>query len=85
MNKTLHAIALGPLLLERLEAEGFPSVECLTGFQLQVEHALNLEGRGFQNVAQITSMPLQCLDDLQAPHLPRRGQADEQPQDQHDQ
>jgi len=37
--------ALGPLLLERLEAEGFPGVECLTDFQLQVEHALDLEGR----------------------------------------
>lgn len=37
--------ALGPLLLERLEAGGFPGVECLTDFQLQVEHALDLEGR----------------------------------------
>ncbi len=37
--------ALGPLLLERLEAQGFPGVECLTDFQLQVEHALDLEGR----------------------------------------
>jgi hydrogenase maturation protease len=37
--------ALGPLLLERLQAEGFPGVECLTDFQLQVEHALDLEGR----------------------------------------
>jgi len=37
--------ALGPMLLERLEAEGFPGVECLTDFQLQVEHALDLEGR----------------------------------------
>lgn len=38
--------ALGPLLLERLEAQGFPyGIECLTDFQLQVEHALDLEGR----------------------------------------
>jgi len=38
--------ALGPLLLERLESHGFPGIECLTDFQLQVEHALDLEGRG---------------------------------------
>jgi hydrogenase maturation protease len=37
--------ALGPMLLERLEAEAYPGVECLTDFQLQVEHALDLEGR----------------------------------------
>jgi hydrogenase maturation protease len=37
--------ALGPLLLERLEAQGFADVECLTDFQLQVEHALDLQGR----------------------------------------
>jgi hydrogenase maturation protease len=37
--------ALGPLLLERIEALGFSGVECLTDFQLQVEHALDLEGR----------------------------------------
>ena len=37
--------ALGPLLLERLEAEGLSGIECLTDFQLQVEHALDLEGR----------------------------------------
>ena len=38
--------ALGPLLLERLEADVLPGIECLTDFQLQVEHALDLEGRG---------------------------------------
>lgn len=37
--------ALGPLLLERLEAQGFPCVECITDFQLQVENSLDLEGR----------------------------------------
>ena len=37
--------ALGPLLLERLAADGLPDIECLTDFQLQVEHALDLEGR----------------------------------------
>lgn len=38
--------ALGPLFLERIEAMGLPDVECLTDFQLQVEHALDLKGRG---------------------------------------
>jgi len=40
--------ALGPLLLERLAAIGMEAagdVELLTDFQLQVEHALDLEGR----------------------------------------
>ena len=37
--------ALGPLLLERLEALNLPHVELLTDFQLQVEHALDLHGR----------------------------------------
>lgn len=37
--------ALGPLFAERLEALQLPDVECLTDFQLQVEHALDLEGR----------------------------------------
>lgn len=37
--------ALGPLLLDRLEAQGLRGVECLTDFQLQVEHALDLVGR----------------------------------------
>jgi hydrogenase maturation protease len=34
--------ALGPLLVERIEALNLPDVECLTDFQLQVEHALDL-------------------------------------------
>jgi hydrogenase maturation protease len=37
--------ALGPMLAERIEALQLPGVECLTDFQLQVEHALDLEGR----------------------------------------
>lgn len=37
--------ALGPLLIERLEADAPPGVELLTDFQLQVEYALDLRGR----------------------------------------
>lgn len=37
--------ALGPLFVERVEALNLPGVECLTDFQLQVEHALDLTGR----------------------------------------
>lgn len=37
--------ALGPLFLERIEAMNLPDVECLTDFQLQIEHALDLKGR----------------------------------------
>lgn len=37
--------ALGALLAERLEAAGLPHVEVIVEFQLQVEHALDLEGR----------------------------------------
>lgn len=37
--------ALGPLLVERIESLGLPGVECLTDFQLQVEHALDLQDR----------------------------------------
>jgi hydrogenase maturation protease len=37
--------ALGPLLLERLEARRLPGVECLSDYQLQPEHALDIEGR----------------------------------------
>jgi hydrogenase maturation protease len=36
--------ALGPLFVERIEAMNLPHVECLTDFQLQVEHALDLKG-----------------------------------------
>ncbi len=37
--------ALGPLAIERLAALDLPEVELLTDFQLQVEHALDVEGR----------------------------------------
>lgn len=37
--------ALGPLFVERVAALDLPGVECLTDFQLQVEHALDLENR----------------------------------------
>lgn len=37
--------ALGPALLERVEALDIPGVELLTDFQLQVEHAADLAGR----------------------------------------
>lgn len=37
--------ALGPLLIERLAALNLPEVELLTDFQLQVDYALDLNGR----------------------------------------
>lgn len=37
--------ALGPLFAEAIDALQLPGVECLTDFQLQVEHALDLVGR----------------------------------------
>jgi hydrogenase maturation protease len=37
--------ALGPLFVDRLADLALPGVECLTDFQLQVEHALDLQGR----------------------------------------
>ncbi|TRZ99198.1 MAG: hydrogenase maturation protease [Rhodocyclaceae bacterium] len=37
--------ALGPLFIDRMAALQLPGVECLTDFQLQVEHALDLENR----------------------------------------
>jgi hydrogenase maturation protease len=37
--------AVGPLLAERLDALGLDGVEVLVDFQLQVEHALDLEFR----------------------------------------
>ena len=36
--------ALGPMFVERLDALRPPGVACLTDFQLQVEHALDLRG-----------------------------------------
>ncbi len=37
--------ALGPLLAARVEAAGLDGIEIITEFQLQVENALDLEGR----------------------------------------
>ncbi len=37
--------ALGPLFAEAVEAMGLKGVECLTDFQLQVEHVLDLRDR----------------------------------------
>ncbi len=37
--------ALGPLFVEAVEAMKLPGIECLTDFQLQVEHALDLRRR----------------------------------------
>lgn len=37
--------AIGPLFVDAVEAMKLPGVECLTDFQLQVEHALDLRGR----------------------------------------
>jgi hydrogenase maturation protease len=37
--------ALGPLFIDRLAALALPGVECLTDFQLQVEHALDCQDR----------------------------------------
>ena len=37
--------AVGPLFVDRIEALNLPGVECLTDFQLQVEHALDLKDR----------------------------------------
>lgn len=37
--------ALGPMMVEAIEKEAYPQVECLTDMQLQVEHAMDLEHR----------------------------------------
>lgn len=37
--------AIGPLLAARLEALAVPGVEVIIDYQLQIEHALDLEGR----------------------------------------
>lgn len=37
--------ALGPLAAQAIEALELPDVECLTDFQLQVEHVLDMRGR----------------------------------------
>ncbi|MGP1693278.1 MAG: hydrogenase maturation protease, partial [Giesbergeria sp.] len=64
--------ALGPCLLERLTAAGVESagdVELLTIFQLQVEHALDLQGRHailFVDVARPGVVDGVCLAPIQA-------------------
>ncbi len=37
--------ALGPLFVEGIDAMQLAGVECITDFQLQIEHALDLENR----------------------------------------
>lgn len=37
--------ALGPLFTQAIAALNWPHVECLTDFQLQIEHVLDLRGR----------------------------------------
>ncbi|WP_126444261.1 hydrogenase maturation protease [Sulfuricystis multivorans] len=37
--------ALGPRFIDELSALGLPDVECLSDYQLQIEHALDLAGR----------------------------------------
>lgn len=37
--------ALGPALVEAVEAMNLPGVECLTDFQLQMDNCLDLKGR----------------------------------------
>lgn len=65
--------ALGPMLIERLEhwliseAQSVKWVECLTDFQLQIEHALDLVGRSlvlFVDAHVSCSVPWQ-FDELQ--------------------
>ena len=36
--------ALGPLLMARVEAAGWPHVRCVEDYQLQIDHALDLVG-----------------------------------------
>lgn len=37
--------ALGPLLIESIDRQQFPRVECLTDMQLQIEHVTDLQHR----------------------------------------
>jgi hydrogenase maturation protease len=57
--------AVGPLLADRLLAANLPGVEVLVDFQLQVEHALDLEGR-----ARVIFIDA-CID-AEAPYVERR-------------
>lgn len=56
--------ALGPMLVEAIEAMALPDVECLTDFQLQVEHALDLQGRRrvlFVDASMASSAPFELV------------------------
>jgi hydrogenase maturation protease len=44
-NESRGDDAIGPRLLHALDALALPGVECIEDFQLQIEHALDLEGR----------------------------------------
>ena len=60
--------ALGPMFVEAVEAMGLPGVECLTDFQLQVEHALDLRGRSrilFVDASMSAAAPY-CVEPLTA-------------------
>jgi hydrogenase maturation protease len=65
--------AAGPMLAERLLAADLPGVEVLVEYQLQVEHALDLEGR--ERVIFIDA----CVDAVdpwvERPLRPERGMA----------
>ena len=61
--------ALGPLFVEAVEAMKLPGIECLTDFQLQVEHALDLRRRSrilFVDAVEAMKLPgVECLTDFQ--------------------
>lgn len=44
-NESRGDDALGPLLLRQLQSEGFPQIEFIEDYQLQVEHVTDLAGR----------------------------------------
>ena len=57
--------ALGPMLAERIERARLAGVEVLIDFQLQIEHALDLEGRSlviFVDAGTGTPPPFHWLD-----------------------
>lgn len=62
--------AIGPELAARLEAAALPGVEVITEFQLQVENALDLEGRErviFVDAGTGTAAPFEVRRVLPAP------------------
>jgi hydrogenase maturation protease len=61
--------ALGPLFIERLRVRR--DVECLDDYQLQIEHALDLEGRErvlFVDASLSCRAPFEVTADLQPAH-----------------